>query len=71
MIGRRSGASGGRTACRECWHMQYAIGLGVVVGKSGQHVGKLAHAIGTHCTYTDDGAEVCFLGNGSSTYRVA
>jgi len=51
--------------------MQYAIGLGVVVGKSGQHVGKLAHAIGTHCTYTDDGAEVCFLGNGSSTYRVA
>lgn len=62
MIGRRSGASGDKTACRECWHMQYAIGLGVVVGKPAQHLGELAYANGRHCTYADDRAEVCFLG---------
>lgn len=50
---------------------EYAIGSEGDAGKPGQHVGRSVYAIGTHCTYADDAAKVSFLGDGSSTYRVA
>jgi hypothetical protein len=58
MIGRRSGASGGRTACRECWHLS-EIRPGANVGKPSTEGCWHMRSQSTYIhTYTHDRAEV-------------